>query len=43
MSRTAVTRYTGMISGNTLTLVASDTLCPVEGCIFQQTFKLTRP
>lgn len=39
---TYVSRFGGTISGNTLTLVSRDTLCPVQGCIFLKTIKLTR-
>ena len=40
--RTYLSRFTGGISGNTLTLVSSDTLCPVQNCIFRRTLKMTR-
>ena len=40
--RTYVSRFAGSISGTILTLVSSDTLCPVQGCIFRRTLKLTR-
>jgi len=39
---TYVSRFGGTVSGNTLTLVSRDTLCPVQGCIFLKTMKLTR-
>lgn len=35
-------RYEGTISGNTLTLVSRDTLCPAQRCIFLRTLRLTR-
>jgi hypothetical protein len=40
--RTYVGRFDGTISGNTLTMVSRDTVCPAQGCIFQRTLKLTR-
>lgn len=42
VSRTYSARYQGSIAGNTLNLVSMDTLCPVQGCIFRRTLKLTR-
>ena len=42
VSRTYVNRFDGTISGNTLTLISRDTICPAQGCIFQRTLKLTR-
>lgn len=42
ISRTYVHRFDGTINGNTLTMVSRDTVCPVQGCIFQYTLKLTR-
>ncbi len=41
-SRTYTNRFDGTISGNTLTLISRDTVCPVQGCIFLRTMKLTR-
>ena len=40
--RTYVNRFDGTISGNTLTLTSRDTICPLQGCIFLRTMKLTR-
>lgn len=40
--RNYINRFDGTISGNTLTMVSRDTVCPVQGCIFRRTLKLTR-
>ncbi|CCH00896.1 hypothetical protein FAES_2887 [Fibrella aestuarina BUZ 2] len=40
--RTYDSRYEGIIGGKTLTLVALDTICPVERCIFRHTLTLTQ-
>lgn len=42
VARTYISRYEGTINGNALTLNGTDTLCPVQGCIFRRTLKLTR-
>ena len=41
-SRSYVSRFSGTVMGNTLTLTSRDTLCPAQGCIFGRTLRLTR-
>ncbi len=40
--RTYTRRFEGAVQSNTLNLISRDTLCPVPGCIFLRTLKLTR-
>ncbi len=35
-------RYEGSVEGDTIRLASRDTLCPIQGCIFLRTLKLTR-
>lgn len=37
-----LSRYKGVVNGNTLALTGTDTLCPVQGCISQRTLTLKR-